>query len=72
MVSSLDAWARSSDEGESIIAADLPPRESAEAGPTGPIARIALESIAATWRRFDRETAVFSIDGEYVVILPAP
>src|SRR5215510_10082742 len=30
---------------------------------------IALDSTAATWRTFDRETAIFDIERKYVVIL---
>ena len=42
-----------------------------DSGPARPIATIALASIAATWRKFDRETAAFGVGREYVVILLA-
>jgi hypothetical protein len=76
MVSSSDACARRvrSGEGELTVAADLAPTErgSAETGPAQPIATIALDRIAAAWRKFDRETASFGVEREYVVILLAP
>jgi hypothetical protein len=36
------------------------------------MARIALESIAARWRKFDRETATVGAGREYVIILADP
>ncbi|MGD9883738.1 MAG: hypothetical protein AB7U95_26865, partial [Reyranella sp.] len=69
-MSSPSACAGVSDEG-GFAAGDRAPVESAAADPAWPT-RIALESIAATLRKFDRKRAGFGADGRYVVILPAP